>query len=305
MAVRFVIWIGTEHPWHEVAETARVADETGWDGIYLADHFMANEKPPGLGPRLEAWTALSALGVLTAQARLGVLVSSNTYRHPAIVANMAATTDRISDGRLVLGLGAGWQANEHLAYGIELYEIPERLARLEEACEVVRLLLAEERSSFDGRYYHLVDAPCEPKPVQARLPILLGTSGERIGMAVAARRADIWNCWGTPETIAHKIAVLDAHCEAASRDPASLGRSTQALLYLSTDRTALAQLRERPPVMPTLIGTPSEITEQLASYDQLGVDEFVVLDRTLGGSLGERLETMARFLEDVAGPLRG
>ncbi len=303
--MRFVIWIGTEHPWHEVAETARVADETGWDGIYLADHFMANEQPRGLGPRLEAWTALAALGVLTTRARLGVLVSSNTYLHPAIVANMAATADRISNGRLVLGLGAGWEANEHLAYGIELCEIPERLARLEEACEVVRLLLEEERSSFDGRYYHLSDAPCEPKPIQSHLPILLGTSGEHIGMAVAARRADIWNCWGTPETIGRKIAVLDSHCEAVSRDPASLGRSAQALLLISDDRTKLAKLRESPTSMPTLIGTPSEMAESLASYDRLGVDEFVVRDRTLGTSLGERLETMAMLLEDVAGPLRG
>ena len=136
--MRFVIWIGTEHPWQEVAETARVADATGWDGIYLADHFMPNEQPTPLGPRLEAWTALGALAALTTNARLGVLVSGNTYRHPAILANMAATTDRISGGRLVLGLGAGWQENEHEAYGIDLYEVPERLARLEEACQVVR-----------------------------------------------------------------------------------------------------------------------------------------------------------------------
>lgn len=302
--MRFVIWIGIEHPWHEVAETARVADETGWDGIYLADHFMANEQPPGLGPRLEAWTALAALGVLTARARLGVLVSSSTYRHPAIVANMAATTDRLSHGRLVLGLAARWQSNEHLASEVELCEIPERLARLEEACEVVRLLLGQERSNFEGRYYHLVDAPCEPKPIQSHLPILLGTSGEPIGMGLAARRADIWNCWGTPETMARKIALLDSHCEAISRDPASLGRSAQALLFISRDRTKLAQLRESPTAMPTLIGTPSEMTESLASYDRLGVDEFVVLDRSLGASLNERLETMAMLLEDVAGPLR-
>jgi F420-dependent oxidoreductase-like protein len=302
--VRFVIWIGTEHPWEEVAETARVADATGWDGIYLADHFMPNEQPSPLGPRLEAWTALGALAAVTTNARLGVLVSGNTYRHPAILANMAATTDRISGGRLVLGLGAGWQTNEHSAYGIDLYEIPERLARLEEACEVVRLLLTEERSNYEGRYYHLTDAPCEPKPVQARLPLLVGTSGERVGMKMAARQADMWNCWGTPSTIAHKISVLDAHCEAISRDPASLERSTQAHLYISDDQAKIDQWRAQEFPMPVLVGTPSEITEHLGAYERLGVDEFVVVDRTLGSSLSARLDRMAAFLENVAAPLR-
>jgi F420-dependent oxidoreductase-like protein len=303
--VRFVIWIGTEHPWPEMAETARIADATGWDGIYVADHFMPNDPSPRLGPRLEAWTALGALATITRRARLGVLVSGNTYRHPAILANMAATTDRISEGRLVLGLGAGWQINEHEAYGIDLYEVPERMARLEEACSVIRLLLTQERSNFEGRYYHLADAPCEPKPLQARLPLLVGTSGERVGMRMAAREADIWNTWGTPMTMAHKIAVLDAHCEALSRDPASIERSTQALLLMSDDQVKLEEWRERDFPMPALVGTPSEIGDNLGAYERLGIDEFVVADRVLGRDLAERLEQMGRFIEDVAGPFRG
>lgn len=302
--MRFVIWIGTEHPWPEMAETARIADETGWDGIYLADHFMPNDPAPRLGPRLEAWTALGALATVTRRARLGVLVSGNTYRHPAILANMAATTDRISEGRLVLGLGAGWQVNEHEAYGIDLYEIPERMARLEEACSVIRLLLTEERSNFEGRYYHLADAPCEPKPLQARLPLLVGTSGERVGMRMAARHADIWNTWGTPLTMAHKVVVLDAHCEAVSRDPASIERSTQALLLMSDDQVQLEEWRERDFPMPALVGTASEIGDSLGAYERLGIDEFVVVDRVLGRDLGERLDHMGRFIEDVARPFR-
>jgi len=302
--VRFVIWIGTELPWPQVAETARAADEAGWDGIYLADHFMPNEEPLRLGPRLEAWTALGALAALTERARLGVLVSGNTYRHPAILANMAATTDRISHGRLVLGLGAGWQVNEHAAYGIDLYEIPERLARLEEACEVVRLLLSAERANFEGHYYRLTDAPCEPKPLQAHLPLLIGTSGERLGMRIAARHGDIWNCWATPETMAHKIAVLEAHCEAVSRDPATLQRSTQALLHITEDRAELEDWRSRPHAMPTLVGAPSEVSEALAAYERLGVDEFVVVGRSLGGEQSARLENMAAFLEGPAAPFR-
>jgi len=112
---------------------------------------------------------------------------------------MAATVDRISYGRLVLGLGAGWQENEHEAYGIELPAVGKRLARLDEACQVIRLLLSQERSNFEGTFYQLVDAPCEPKPVQRPLPLLIGGGGERTTMRIAARYADEWNCWGLPE----------------------------------------------------------------------------------------------------------
>lgn len=285
--------------------TARMADATGWDGIYLADHFMPNEQPASLGARLEAWTAVGAIAALTQHARLGVLVSGNTYRHPAILAKMAATTDRISNGRIVLGLGAGWQVSEHEAYGIDMYEIPERLARFDEACEVVRLLLTEERADFAGRYYHLVDAPCEPKPIQPSLPLLVGTSGERVGMRIAARRADIWNCWGTPESLVHKKRVFDAHCEAVGRDPASVQRSTQALLRMSDDPSERAEWREREDNDRSLVGTPAEIGEYLAAYEALGIDEFVVSDRVFGSSLGARLDALAKFLEEVAAPFRG
>jgi len=302
--VRFIIWIGTEQPWAEVAETARVADATGWDGIYVADHFMPNEPPPALGPRLEAWTALSAIAALTEHARLGVLVSGNTYRHPAILANMAATVDRLSNGRLVLGLGAGWQENEHDAYGLELYEIPERLARLDEACQVVRLLLTEERSNFEGLYYRLADAPCEPKPVQTPLPLLVGGSGERVSMRIAARRADIWNCWGTPDVIAHKKPILEAHCAAVSRDSASIRLSAQALVRMSSDAAVLERWRQQPAGMPALIGAPAEIGERLGEYQRIGLDEFVVSDRALGAELGRRHDQMAQFLQEVAAPYR-
>jgi F420-dependent oxidoreductase-like protein len=302
--MRFILWIGTEQAWPDIRRTAELAETTGWDGVYLADLFMPNEEPPSLEPRLEAWTALSALAAVTEQLRLGVLVSGNTYRHPAIVAKMAATADRVSGGRVVLGLGAGWQVSEHLAYGIELPEIRERLSRLEEACEVVRLLLSTERANFEGSYYRLSDAPCEPKPVQARLPLLLGVSGERVSMRLAARFADIWNCWGTPDLIGHKIDVLERHCEDVGRDPATVERSAQALVMMSEDGEEVSSWRAEHSGPAALIGGPGEIAEELAAYEAIGLDEFVVSDRTLGEDLAHRHETMARFLEEVAAPFR-
>jgi F420-dependent oxidoreductase-like protein len=299
-----MLWIGTERPWDDVRETALAADRAGWDGVYLADHFMPNEQPPGLEPRLEAWTALAALAALTERARLGILVSGNTYRHPAIIAKMAATTDHLSNGRLVLGLGAGWQVSEHVGYGIDLPEVPERLARLEEACQVVRLLLSNERSDYDGRYYHLEDAPCEPKPLQRPLPLLLGVSGEKISMRTAARHADVWNCWGLPELIAHKIEVLERHCAEIGRDPATIEHSAQALVRMSDDPALLERWRAEPPPVPMLVGTPGEIGARLEQYREIGLDEFVVSDRTFGREMSERHERTQQFLDEVAAPLR-
>ena len=126
-------------------------------------------------------------------------MTGNTYRHPAVLAKMAATVDHICEGRLVLGLGAGWQVNEHEAYGIGLPSVPDRLARLDEACQVIRMLHSQQRSHFDGRFYRLVDAPCEPKPLQQPLPLLVGGSGEKVTMRIAALYADEWNCWGLPD----------------------------------------------------------------------------------------------------------
>lgn len=301
--MRFVIWIATEQPWSDVLGTARHAEATGWDGIYFADHFMPSDEPPAATPRLEAWTALAGVAAVTERARLGILVSSNTFRHPAVLANMAGTTDVISGGRLVLGLGAGWQRSEHEAYGIELPEVPERLERFEEACQVVRLLLTEERADFDGRYYVLKDAPCEPKGAQARIPLLLGLAGERVGLGIAARRADIWNAWGSPELIAHKSEVLARHCEAAGRDPATIEHSAQVVLLMSEDRDQLARWAAEPPDMPHFAGTPEHVADLFARYRDIGLDEFVVSDRCLGSSAAERQECMGRLLE-VARPFR-
>lgn len=299
--MRLGYWISTERPFDDVLASAIEAERVGFDAVYLADHFMPQTEPP-TEPRLEAWTTLGALAARTDRVRLGVLVSGNTYRHPAVLAKMAATTDRISNGRVVLGLGAGWQRNEHIAYGISLPEVPELLGRLDEACQVVRMLFENERSNFEGRWYHLEEAPCEPKPVQDRLPLLLGVAGEQIAMGIAARHADIWNYWGTPEEIAHKLEVLDRHCEAASRDPASLERSTQALVRISDDREEFERLRNAASRQPSIVGSAAEVTDALGRYNELGIAEFILSDRTLGDEQPARFDAMARFKEEIAGP---
>ena len=300
--MRFGYWISTEHPFDEVAAAAREAERLGYDAVYVADHFMPQAEPP-LGPRLEAWTTLGALAACTSRVRLGVLVSGNTYRHPAVLAKMAATVDRISGGRALLGLGAGWQANEHTAYGIELPEVPELLGRLEEACQVIKSLFEKTWSDFDGRWYHLANAPLEPKPVQHPLPLILGVAGERVAMGIAARHAEVWNYWSTPKTMGHKLEVLDTHCERIGRDPSSLERTTQALVQLRDDEKEAARLRNEES-RNSIAGTPTQLSEDLCAFAALGIAEFILPDRTLGKGHAERMELAARFLEEVAAPLR-
>lgn len=295
--MRFSLWPSSSQTWADLQDAASHAAETGWDGVWLADHFMPNTTS-GEGPVLECFTVLAGLATTIPRVRLGSLVAGNTYRHPAVLAKAAATLDHLSGGRAVLGLGAGWQENEHRAYGIELPDVKGRLGRLEEACEVLRRLLDDERTSFTGRYYRLVDAPLQPKPVQAHLPLLVGGGGERVTLRIAARWADEWNTWGTPDHLAAKAEVLDRHCEAVGRDPREITRSAQVIVYLD----ARGRQVDRP--MPKVSGSVAQLQDLMGAYREAGVGEFILPDWNLGTGSARR-ELMDRFLTEVAGPFRG
>jgi F420-dependent oxidoreductase-like protein len=200
-----------------------------FEHAWVFDHFMPIGGMDPSGPCLEGWTLLTALAAHTERLRVGSMVMGNTYRHPAVLANMGATLDIISNGRLDFGLGAGWNELEHNAYGIPLYAPGERLARFAEACEVIKLLWTEKAPDFEGKYYQLKGAFCEPKPVQKPYPpFVIGGGGERKTLRVAAHYADIWNYGGGPvDEFRHKNVVLDEHCAAIGRDPASITRSVQ------------------------------------------------------------------------------
>jgi F420-dependent oxidoreductase-like protein len=262
---------------------------------------MPNTGPDGPaadGPMHECWAMLAGLAAATTRVRLGPLVCGNTYRHPAVLANIAAAVDHISHGRLILGLGAGWQTNEHAAYGIELPPVRERLDRFEEAVQVVLGLLRQQRTTLAGKHYTVTDAPNDPKPVQERLPLLIGGGGEKRTMRIAARFADEWNAWSTPELIAHKVQVLRRHCEDLGRDPTEIKVSTQALLFMSDDPTWLARTRETLPEMPTIVGTPAEVVDIVAAYREAGVDELIIPDFTMR-TLERRMDTYDQFMTEV------
>src|SRR5215472_7969458 len=298
--MRFSIWPSAARPWDDIRDTAAHCEQTRWDAVYFADHFMPNGPGPDVldGDILECWSVIAALAASVPRIRLAPLVTSVTFRHPAVLAKIAAAVDQISHGRLTLGVGAGWQQNEHAAYGIALGTVRERMDRFEEAVQILRSLLSQPRTTVTGQYFRLRDAPNQPAPVQDRMPLLIGGRGERRTMRIAARYADEWNCWTTPELLAHKVSVLRAHCEQVGRDPGDIHVSTQALMYLSTDQEWLRDQRQDElgaPGGPVIAGTPGEMVDIVARYREAGADELIVPDLTLG-SMDRKKDTCDLFM---------
>jgi len=303
--MRFSLWASLSNPWADVLDGARHVEASGWDGVYVADHFMADVPGPFAPdtPNLEATAAVAALAAVTERVRLATLVFGITYRHPAVLAKWAATTDHISGGRLLLGLGAGWQENEHEQYGIELPPPGERVARFEEACLVLKGLLREERTTMGGRYYQLTDAVSEPKPIQNPLPLLIGGKGDRM-LGVVARHADEWNMWGLADTIAERAAVLDRRCEAVGRDPGTIARSAQALVRLTDDRAKADAFLAGAGGRAAIAGTTDDVIAAVEAWQAVGLDEVIVPDFALGYGAA-KLERMDAIIEAVLPPFRG
>ena len=298
--MQFSAWLNIAHPPGDVLDLARWVDGEGWYGIWVADHYMPNtgttEAP--LGPTHECWSMLPAIAATTSNVRLGPLVAPTSVHHPALLANRASTIDHISNGRMVLGLGAGWQINEHHAYGIDLEPPRRRVDRFGEAIQIVRSLLDEERTSFAGDVYALDEAPMEPKPVQGRLPILVGSSGPRM-LRLLANHADEWNAWGAPDVAAERMAGYRAACEAVGRDPATMRTSAQALVVLTDDAEQRRTALDGPMAERTIAGSAAEVIDQLGRYAELGFDEFIVPDFTLGRTLEQRRDGLARIRAEV------
>jgi alkanesulfonate monooxygenase SsuD/methylene tetrahydromethanopterin reductase-like flavin-dependent oxidoreductase (luciferase family) len=297
--MKFSVWPSFERPWDELLHLVTAAESAGWFGCWYADHLMPNTEDgtPADGVAFECWSVLAALAASTRTVRLGSLVSPVTFHHPVVLAKRATTVDHISGGRAVLGIGAGWQVNEHGAIGVELVAPKPRVDRFEEAIEIVHRVRTEPRVTTDGSFFRATDLPFDPKPVGLRL--MVGSSGARM-MGITAKWADEWNVWGTPETVGGHTTTFLAACERVGRDPGSVHRSTQALTFLVDDVDRAAKLAERVPADRSLVGSPEQLVEQIGRYAELGVDEFILPDFTLGSSAEQRLETFHRFDAEVA-----
>ena len=216
--------------WDEILERARFAEQAGFDGVWVFDHFKALYGDPK-GPCFEGWTLLAALAAATSTVRLGTLVTGITYRHPSLLATEAVTVDHISNGRLELAVGAAWFEQEHYELGFDFPPAAERIRRLDEAVEVMGLLMTTDGATFEGDFFRLGGASYNPKPLQRpRPPLWIGGGGENLMLPLVARRADVWHAFGDIDGISRKIAIIDREAERISRDPASIRRATDLSL---------------------------------------------------------------------------
>ncbi|WP_426573219.1 LLM class flavin-dependent oxidoreductase [Aquihabitans sp. McL0605] len=298
--MRFSFWISTQPTWSEILDLAVHAEATGWDGLWVADHFMPNDDNALDQPMHECFSLLAALAPVVPRVRLGSLVAGNTYRHPAVLANQAATIDHIADGRLVLGIGAGWQQNEHDRYGIPLGTVTERIDWFEEACQVILALRDQTRADVPGDHYQLTDAPMEPKPV-GPMPLLIGSSGQRRMAAIVAKYADEWNTWSTPALWAEKRVGYDRALAEIDRDPASLLRSTQAVVFLGDDGLATAE--DFAAIRPAIGGTSQQLIDTIGQWAEAGLDELIIPSFTLGTGAAAK-EAIDQVITEVAPAFR-
>ena len=302
MDVRFGVHSGLQHT--NIAELrelwARI-ETLGFDWISIWDHFYAADAT-GAPHCLEAITSHTALAMSTTNVTCGSLVYSAGYRHPAVLANAMATLDQVADGRVVLGLGGGWLQNEYDAYGMHYGSTGERLRMLGEYVQCVRGLLTQDRTTFAGEFFTLTEAQCEPKPVQARLPIWIGGGGERVTLRIAAEHADGWNVpFIAPDAWAHKAGVLDEHCAAVGRDPSEIVKTVNVGMAFTDEELKRQFGRMSEYVKPgVLSGSVQEMVDKVGAYVAAGAQWVILAMRAPFDRDG-----LERFAAEVIPAVRG
>jgi alkanesulfonate monooxygenase SsuD/methylene tetrahydromethanopterin reductase-like flavin-dependent oxidoreductase (luciferase family) len=312
--IGFQVW-GQATTWPDLAATARRIEALGFSSVWANDHFYppagaAAARPDApAGPFLEGWMTLAGFAAVTDRVRLGVLVSGAGYRNPGLLVKMATAADHLSGGRVSLGLGAGWHEREHRAFGFDFPSLGDRITRLDEQAAAIRRLLDDEEVTVDGRFVRMDRAANLPRPIQDRLPLLIGASGERRSLRIVARDADIWNGEGEPASLARKSRILDEHCRALGRDPLAIRRTAGVPpAFLRDDRPAavagLVALLERVGLEPAdareiaetspFVGTDADIAARLRDYEAVGIAELIV-DQPAPAD-AETLERLAAIL---------
>ena len=280
--------------WPALRDACAAVERAGWDSIWIDDHLLADEGNPA-DAKQEGWATLAAIASTTERGRLGLLVGANTFRNPGLTAKLATTLDHISGGRLVLGLGGGWFAREHDAFGLDFGNgFGERLDRLDEAVGLIRRLLDGERVTHHGRFYAMTDALVTPRPVQGRLPILIGGSGPTKTLRTTARYADLWNGYGPPERIATVSETLRERCAEIGRPFDAIERTVTTHIVIrdtaEAARHAWAATAERHGLVGrvgsdgterglTAGGSPTDIATDLAGYADAGIGEVEIVFR--------------------------
>jgi F420-dependent oxidoreductase-like protein len=280
--------------WPQLRDACVAAERAGFDSIWLDDHLLSDEGD-WHDPKLEGWATLTAVAAVTSRARLGLLVSANTFRNPGLTAKLATTLDHVSGGRAVLGIGGAWFEREHDAFGIDFASgVGERLDRLDESVMLLRRLLDGERFSHEGRFYTFHDALCEPRPIQHKLPILVGGSGPKKTLRTTARYADMWNGYGSAERIAETSENLRARCAEEGRRFEDIERTVMMDVVVrddaSTARNAYGDVARRHGLEGAVgsdgsarglgVGGPVEaVVAFLRPYAALGIGEVMWIFR--------------------------
>ncbi len=271
--------------WEEAKTAGQEFEQLGFDSLWLCDHLLGVPRPEI--PILEAWTLLTALGAVTERVELGTLVTPPGFRNPAYLAKVVATLDRITNGRVVPGLGAGWMRQEFTSYGYDFPDTRVRLQRLGEAAEIMTRAWTEPDLTFEGQHYHTENLTISPPPVR-RPPLLIGGSGEKVTMRIAARHASIWNnSAGHQARLAHKIEVLRAHLKEANRDPELVRISQQCMVLITEKDEDVEQMLQRAEKIfgghmgdvrgpLSIAGTPDIVEERIRRHIELGCSHFVI-----------------------------
>lgn len=290
--------------WTFTRERARRADADGFASFWLMDHFYNFHGRDAAAPFLDVWTALPALAVETKSIQLGPLVTPVGYRNPALLARMCATLDQLCGGRLYLGFGAGGYRPEYAAYGYDFPDKPSvRIAQMEEAVQLMKLMWTEPRATFHGRYFRVEDAICEPKPLQKpHPPILIGGVGEKLLLRALARCGDACNLFGPPEEFRREREILKRHCEAEGRDEATIEKTTYDVVLCAHDETALQRKMERlafkPEPWKSLVGTPAQLADRVGEFERVGAQHLLLEFH------GNDLESYELFVERVMSPFK-
>jgi F420-dependent oxidoreductase-like protein len=285
--IRFGIQTGQQNiEWDDMLALWQKADAWGYDTLWNFDHFYPIFTNPE-GPCLEGWTTLAALAQATKRARIGHLVNGNTYRNPCLTAKMAASLDHVSHGRLNLGIGAGWFEMEHTAFGIDFMTVPKRLQALDEACQIIRGMLTQERTTVHGKHYTVTDAMGLPRPVQQpHPPIMIGGTGEKVLLRIVAKHADMWNASGPADFMEKKIAIIRQHADKLDRDADRIEKTVMMpLCYRNKDREGFVQgliaaMRQTTPEEARgqiMIGEKQECLDTVERYGRAGVTHFIFM----------------------------
>ncbi len=274
---------GAAAKWAKAVEIAQLAEQLGYDSIWVYDHFH-NVPRPAHEAVFECWTTITAVSQLTSRIRLGQMVGCNGYRNPGLLAKVTSMIDVVSGGRLDWGIGAGWYENEFRGYGYEFPKPKDRIGMLRETVEIVKSMWTEAETTYQGSYYELSRANCDPKPLQdPHPPVWIGGGGEQLTLRVVARHADCSNFGGSPDQWAHKRDVLRGHCADVGRDPDAIRmtwspevfvRSTEAEVAAAGSRSLWGEPAERWRE-GNLVGTPEQVAAKVQAYVDLGCRGFI------------------------------